>query len=54
MKFLDSAKYVLVPAFILEEPVWPKPLQAAALGLALGLALGIAALALDLRLRARA
>lgn len=54
MKFLDSAKYVLVPAFILEDPVWPKPTQAAALGLALGLAIGIAALALDLRLRARA
>lgn len=54
MKFLDSAKYVLVPAFILEDAVWPKPLQAAALGLALGLAIGIGALALDLRLWTRA
>jgi hypothetical protein len=54
MKFLDSAKFVLVPPFILEDPVWPKPLQGAALGLALGLAIGIGALALDLRLRARA
>jgi uncharacterized protein involved in exopolysaccharide biosynthesis len=53
-KFLDTAKYVLVPAFILENPVWPKPLQAAALGLVVGLAIGIAGLALDLRLRARA
>jgi uncharacterized protein involved in exopolysaccharide biosynthesis len=36
----------LVAPFVLDEPVWPKPTQAAALGAALGLALGIAGLAL--------
>jgi capsular polysaccharide biosynthesis protein len=50
--FLNSAKYVLVPAFILDKPVSPKPLRAAALGAAVGLTLAIAALALARPLRA--
>lgn len=45
-QFLDAGAEVLVPVFVLEEPIWPKPLQAAALGGAVGLALAIGGLAL--------
>jgi capsular polysaccharide biosynthesis protein len=43
---LNRARSLLVPPFVLEKPVSPKPLQAAALGAAAGLAIAVAALAL--------
>lgn len=42
---------VLVPPFVDEQPVSPKPLQAAALGLVVGLAISLGALALLQRVR---
>ena len=42
---------LLVPPFVLERPVQPRPLQAAALGLAFGLSVGLGAAALAKRMR---
>jgi len=51
---LNRARSLLVPPFVLEDPVWPKPFQAGALGAAAGLAIAIAALALVQQQRSRA
>jgi hypothetical protein len=50
---LNSRAEILVPVFLLDEPVWPKPLQAAAVGAATGLSIAIAGLALVAQLRRR-
>lgn len=41
-----ASHQILVPPFLLDEPVWPRPLQAAALGGLIGLALSAALVAL--------
>jgi uncharacterized protein involved in exopolysaccharide biosynthesis len=41
-----ASHQVLVPPFLLDEPVWPRPLQATALGGLIGLAISAALLAL--------
>jgi capsular polysaccharide biosynthesis protein len=51
ISFINSARYTLVTARVLDEPVWPKPLQATAVGIAVGMAIGIAALTLVQALR---
>ncbi|HMR31267.1 MAG TPA: hypothetical protein PKA33_12965 [Amaricoccus sp.] len=41
-----ASHQILVPPFLLDEPVWPRPLQATALGGLIGLAISVGLLAL--------
>ncbi len=41
-----ASHQILVPPFLLDEPVWPRPMQATALGALLGLAMSAGVLAL--------
>lgn len=41
-----ASHQILVPPFLLDEPVWPRPMQATALGALLGLAISAGVLAL--------